>query len=273
MNPPQWPGQPPIGQPPYGAPAPPPPMHAGPPPMPGGPPGPYPPPPPRRGGGGALVPVLVIGVVLVLALVGVGAFVVLRGGDDPSPRVALPTPTWTPPSAPSTTPTGDTTVGSGGSPAGVLKSTITTARGNTFTRVGTRTDSCTARANSVLLTRLRTYPCTDQLYSAVYASPTRNIVTVISVMKLSSSSAANSVLSATYSKGWPKLLKPASGSGLPQLNEEPAYWTRTWTLDNQVIYAQSYWARGGSVGDRTGSVYRTAGELGVEVTNTLRFTT
>jgi membrane-bound inhibitor of C-type lysozyme len=155
----------------------------------------------------------------------------------------------------------------------VLKSTIETARGTTFTQVGTRTDSCTARANTKLLTRLQTYPCTEQLYSAVYANPSRNIITVVSIMELSSSSAATSVSSAVYSEGWPKLLKPATSSGLPQLSEEPDFWTRTWRLDNRVIYAQTYWARGGSVGDRTGSIYTTAGELGVEVTNALRFST
>jgi hypothetical protein len=240
--------------------------------MPGGPGGPFPPPPPRQSGGsGALVPLLIAGAILVLVVIGAGAFVVLSGDDDDDPIRNSTLPTSTSSSRPTETSTGDTTQGSGGDPSGVLKSTLTTARGNTFTRVGTRTDSCTSRANSTLLTRLRTYPCTDQLYSAVYANPTRTIVTVISVMELSSSAAATGISNAVYSEGWPELLKPADSSGLPQLDDEPAFWTRTWTLGNKVIYAQSYWARGGEVGDRTGSVYTTAGELGVEVTNTLRF--
>jgi len=252
---------------PYGPPS-------GPPPMPGGPPGPpgMPPfPPPRPpSGGGPLVPLLIIGAVVLLVVIGLGGFIVFSGGDDDDdPITTLPRPTSSLPTSDTATP--DTTTGSGADPAGVLDSTIDTAQGNTFRQVGTRTDSCTSRANSTLLTRLRTYPCTDQLYSAVYANETRTIVTVISIMEVSSSSAASRVSSATYSKGWPKLLKAATSSGLPQLSKEPPYWTRTWTLDNQVIYAQSYWARGGAVGDRTGSVYRTAGELGVEVTNTLRF--
>jgi hypothetical protein len=296
MTPPEWPGQPPAGQPPagqppYGAPggpppmpgAPPPPMHGGAPPPPmhggphqpmGGPQGPFPPPPrPPSGGGGALVPLLIAGVVLVFVVIGAGAFVILNSGeDDPRRTITLPTPTSS--LLPTETPTRDTTVGSGGDPASVLKPTLETARGNTFTRVGTtRTDSCTARANSTLQTRLRTYPCTDLLHSAMYANSTRTIVTVISVMELGSSAAATGVSSAVYSEGWPELLKPTVSSGLPQLDDDPAFWTRTWTLNNKVIYAQSYWARGGSVGDRSGSVYTTAGELGVEVTNVLRFTT
>ncbi|GAA3969133.1 hypothetical protein GCM10023085_59320 [Actinomadura viridis] len=215
---------------------------------------------------------LIVGALLVLVVIGAVGFV-LFGDDDDGDRPPVTLPTATIPSLSTDLPTSTpTTPGTGGDPSSVLKPTIQTARGNTFTQVGTRTDTCTARANSTLLTRLRTYPCIGTMKSAVYASPTRNIVTVISIMEVSSSTAARSISSATYSKGWPKLLKPSTTSGLPQLNQEPSYWTRTWTLDSRVIYAQSYWARGGSIGDRSGSVYTTAGELGVEITNTLRFT-
>jgi hypothetical protein len=224
-------------------------------------------PPPRKSGGGALVVMLIVGAMLVLVLIGIGAFVVLGGDDDDyDPPIARPTSRLTPPTDGPTTSTG------GSDPTGVLKSTIRTATGSTYTQVGTRTASCTARANTTLITRLRTYPCTDSLHSAVYASPTRNIVTVISIMKLSTSSSASAVSSAVNSEGWPKLLKPAAGSGLPTLSEEPDFWTRAWTLDSRVVYAQSYWARGGATGGREGSVYNAAGELGKEVVNTLRFT-
>jgi hypothetical protein len=229
----------------------------------------YGPPPPRKGGGGALVALLIAGAILVLVVIGAGAFVVLGGDDDDDdPIITAPTPTR----SSLTTDEPTTTTTGGTDPSGVLKSTIRTATGSTYTQVGTRTGTCTARANSTLATRLRIYPCTDNLYSAVYASPTRNIVTVVSIMKLSSASSASRVSSAVNSEGWPKLLKPATTSGLPQLSTEPDFWTRAWTLDSRVVYAQSYWARGGATGGREGSVYKAAGDLGTEVVNTLRFT-
>ncbi|GLZ14649.1 hypothetical protein Acsp04_48840 [Actinomadura sp. NBRC 104425] len=256
MQPPQWPGQP--GYPPG--------------PQQGPPLGPgisKPPPPPKSdGAGGVIIALLLGGGFLVLVLI-VGVVVVLASGDDDDDRTSPPvtvstSSTYSPYSTP-------TTSAGGIDPKGVLTPTIRTARGNTFTRVGTRVDSCTARANSTMLERLRLYPCTDQMYSAVYANPSRTIVTVISVVQTGSSTDANGLSRAVYSEGWPRLLKPSDDSGMPQLSQEPSSWTRAWTLDSTIVYAQSYWARGGSVGDRTGSVYNTAGELGVEVTNTLRF--
>ncbi|GAA4099644.1 hypothetical protein [Actinomadura miaoliensis] len=259
MQPPQWPGQP--GYPPG--------PQQGPPFGPGVPGNPLPP-PKSDGGGGVIIALLLGGGLLVLVLI-VGVVVVLANGgdddDDPTPPLAV-SRTATPSYSPYSTPT----TGTGGiDPQGVLKSTIRTARGNTFTQVGTRVDSCTARANSTMLERLRLYPCTGQMYSAVYANPSRSIVTVISVVNVGSSSDANGLSRAVYSEGWPRLLKPSNTSGMPQLSQEPSQWTRAWTLNSSIIYAQSYWARGGAVGDRTGSVYNTAGELGVEVTNALRF--
>jgi hypothetical protein len=270
MNP-QWPGQPPGGQPPYGPPGPPPPPYGGgpPPPLPGGPPGPGMPPPPRppsSGGSGPLIALLVVVVVLVLVVVSVGLIVVLGGDDDDDRRLTIATPT----SSPLATDDPTTGTGAGTSPTAVLTSTITTSQGNTFTRVGTRTESCSTRANTTLLRRLETYPCTDQVYSAVYANSSRSIITVISILEVADDSSARLVSSATYSEGWPKLLKPAAGSGLAQLDQEPGFWTRSWPVGNQVVYAQSYWASGGSPGGRTGSVYAAAGELGLDVSNEVR---
>ncbi|GLW65283.1 hypothetical protein Arub01_35270 [Actinomadura rubrobrunea] len=261
MNPPQWPGQP--GYPP------------------GPPHGPgflgNPPPPPKSDGGGkAILALLFGGGFLVLVLI-IGVIVIVASSDDDDddrvPPIAVPTSTTpTTTYSPFSTPTTSTTTGGGAiDPRDVLKSTIRTYKGNTFTQVGTRIDSCTARANSTMLERLRLHPCNGQMYSAVYANPSRTIVTVISVVNLNSPSDASAVSRAVYSKGWPRLLKPSAGSGMPQLSREPGSWTRAWTLNSSVIYAQSYWAKGGSAGDRGGPVFNTAGELGVEVTNALRF--
>ncbi|MFI0350654.1 hypothetical protein [Actinomadura sp. 9N407] len=280
MNPPEWPGQNPGS--PYGPPGPPgppsgPPMHGPPgmgmppgmPPGPGMPgpgmPGPGMPPPRKSGGGGALIALLIAGAMLFLVLIGVGAFVILGGDDDDPPPITSPTRGYT--SEPTDDPT--TSTGGGADPSGILASTIRTT-GGTYTQVGTRTGTCTSRANTTLATRLRTYPCTDSLYSGVYASPTRNIITVISIMKVGSSTDASAVSSAVNSEGWPKLLKPAPGRGLPTLDKEPDFWTRAWTTGSQVVYAQSYWARGGATGGREGSVYNAAGELGKEVVDQLR---
>ncbi|MWA06010.1 hypothetical protein F8568_037800 [Actinomadura sp. LD22] len=271
MNPPQWPGQP--GGPGY------PPAPPGPPPGPPlpGPPGPPMgfPPPPQRGGGGALVPLLIIGVVAVLGIVGVGAFFILRDDDKPDRTVVMPSLTHLNPSSGSTyspLPTPTTSLGGGtGDPSTVLSRTIRTAKGHTFTQAGVRTESCTTRANAKLLTVLRTHPCVGLMHSAVYANPTKTIITSVSIMTLGSSSAAITVKGATDQSGWPKLLTPSDASGLPQPRANPAYWTRTWSQGRNVIYAQSYWKSGGPTGGRTGSVFATAGELGVEVTNTLLF--
>jgi len=257
-----------------------PPQRPGPPPggpgFPPGPPGPYGPgfpPPPPRGGGGALVPLLIIGVVVVLAVIGVGTFLIVSGDDDgrttafPSyTPYSPPTPTYSP------APTPTRSAGTTGDLTEVLSTTIETAKGNTFTRAGTRTASCTGRANARLRTVLRSHPCTGPMYSAVYADPAKKIITSVSILTLSSPSAASSVSQVTEDKGWPLLLTPSNASGLPQPRPDPAYWTRSWTQGSRVIYAQSYWATGAATGGRTGSVFATAGELGVEVTNVLIWT-
>ncbi|MBT2208173.1 MULTISPECIES: hypothetical protein [Actinomadura] len=235
------------------------------------------PPPPRRSGGGAAVPLLIVGGMVLLALIGVGAFVVLNSGDDKDdpPAITFPSarPTYTPPSTGSIEPSPTTSLGGGGSdPTSLLSATVRTAKGNTFTRAGTRTESCITRANTKLLSRLRTDPCIGSMYSAVYANPSRTIITSVSIAKFATPSAASRIGNATDAQGWPKLLTPSDASGLPQPRANPAYWTRTWTRGSSVIYAQSYWTHGGATGGRTGSVFATAGELGVEITNALLFT-
>ncbi|WP_207933387.1 hypothetical protein, partial [Actinomadura sp. GC306] len=223
-------------------------------------------------GGGALVPLLIFGMVGILALVGLGAFVILESGDDDEPRRTTTLPTYTPPSyTPEPRPTASS--GSTGSdPASILSPTIRTAKGNTFTQVGTRTESCTTRANEKLRTTLRTHPCVGTMHSAVYADPSRKIITAVSIAKFASPSAASAVSRTTTDQGWPKLLTPSKASGLRQPRPDPAYWTRSWTQGSNVIYAQSYWATGAHAGDRTGTVFATAGELGVEITNVLIWT-
>ncbi|WP_433466553.1 hypothetical protein [Spirillospora sp. CA-128828] len=264
MNPPPWPGQQPPGQPGFPPPATPAVPPAGPP-LPGGPGFP---PPRRSGGGGALVWLLIVGAVLVLAVVGTGAVLVLGGDDDDSDRTST-LPSTSVPTYQSTTEPSPTSSGGAVDPSGVLGRTIRTAKGNTFTQAGTRTESCITRANSVLLPALRTHPCVGSMYSAVYASPSRQIITSVSILKFATSTDASIVKGYTNQEGWPKLLTPSDASGLPQPRADPAYWTRTWTQGANVIYAQSYWSSGGPTGGRDGSIFATAGELGVEVTNTL----
>lgn len=264
MNP-QWPGQPPGG--PGFPPGPP-----GPPPFPGGP---GLPPPPPRGGGGALVPILIFGLVGILVVVGVGAFFLLREDDDPRRTTAgtLSTPDPVVPRSTPSLPTAEPTPtrqtgGTSSDPSSVLGPAIRTAKGNTFTRAGTRAGSCASRANPRLASALRTSPCTGPMHSAVYADPTKKIITVLSIARFSSPSDAASVSRVTADQGWPKLLTPSDGSGLPK-PADPPYWTRSWTQGSNVVYAQSYWASGAPTGGRTGTVFATAGELGVEITNVL----
>ncbi|WP_433332684.1 hypothetical protein [Spirillospora sp. CA-294931] len=265
MNPPEWPGQP--GYPPQG---------------PGfGPPAPgFPAPPPPKSGGGT-VALLIIGGFVVLIVIGIVGFVVFTNDDDDDNRRTISAPssysTPTETYAPSTetpidtsTPTA-TPPPSGKSVARIFTPTFKTARGNTFTRGGTRTGSCISRADKELLTALRSNPCTASMESAVYANPGRDIITVVSVLTFASSSDASAVSNSTNTGAAPTLLVPSKASGLPRLTTAPQSWTRSWTQDEHVIYAQSYRARGGNVGTRTGTVYTTAGELGVEVTNVLRF--
>ncbi|WP_026313409.1 hypothetical protein [Actinomadura flavalba] len=262
MSNPQWPGQP--GYPPHNQPPPPP----GP-----FPPGYGPPPPPRRGGSGPLVALLVGGLIVVVAVVAV-AVLVLSGGDD---RRTIATPTVTPtfptfePPTPPPTPTYQPSTPSTMTLDSLLGPTFKTFRGNTFTRGGTMTSSCTARANSTLLPVLSDNPCTTSLRSAVYANPSKSIISVVSIAQFSDASAAQAVSTATNRNATPKLLMPSTESGLPRLPKEPPAWNRSWTLGDKVIYVQSYEADGSSPGPRDGQVYTTAGELGTEVVNALRF--
>ncbi|HEY8480565.1 MAG TPA: hypothetical protein VIL71_12105 [Spirillospora sp.] len=258
MNP-QWPGQPPGG-----------PGLPGPPPPPGGPGIP----PPHKSGGGALVPLLIFGLAGILAVVGIGAYVLLNEDDDDTDsRSAAPIYTPEAPSTPPSVPTPEPTQSTGGTSgvASVLGPAIRTAKGNTFTRAGSRTASCTSRANARLASALRQSPCVGPMYSAVYADPTKKIITVLSIAQFSSPSDAAAVSRVTADKGWPELLLPSDESGLPQPSDPP-FWTRSWTQGSNVVYAQSYWANGAPTGGRSGSVFATAGELGVEITNVLIWT-
>ncbi|MFD0901007.1 hypothetical protein [Actinomadura sediminis] len=257
MNGPAWPGQPP-GPPGY---PPGPPGHP-----PGYPPGP-PPPPPPRGGGGLLIPLLVFGAVVVVAVAAIGAFILIESNDDrPYATTAVP-----PSSAPSTA-TDAPTRASSSDPFSILGPTVETAKGTVFTRAGTRTQSCAGRANDRLRAALRDHPCVGAMNSAVYADPAKKIITAVSILEFRTAADAEAVKEVTASDGWPQLLTPAEDSGLPRPRSEPDYWTRTWSLDERVIYAQSYYADGAAPGGRDGDVYATAGELGVEITNVLRFT-
>ncbi|RSN40912.1 hypothetical protein DMH08_39370 [Actinomadura sp. WAC 06369] len=227
-----------------------------------------PPPPPPRGGGGLLIPLLVFGAVVVVAIAAIGAFLVIESGDDERAVTATTVP---PASRAPSTPTDAPTRASSSDPFSILGPTLETAKGTTFTRAGTRTQSCVGRANAQLQAVLRDHPCAGAMNSAVYADPAKKIITAVSILRFATPADAEAVKEATTSDGWPELLTPAEDSGLPRPRAEPAYWTRTWALDDQVVYAQSYYADGRSPGGRDGDVYGTAGELGVEVTNTLRF--
>ncbi|MFP3962612.1 hypothetical protein SMC26_09810 [Actinomadura fulvescens] len=269
MNPPEWPGQnPPPGQPgfpPQGPMQGPPPYGQPPPygPAPGGyPPPPMPPRPPS--GGGPLIPLLIIGAVLVVIVVAVGAFVVLDGDDKDYKPVTLSPTTATPitPSASQSTTTEDLST--------ILKSTVTTSAGTTFTRAGgIRSGSCVSRAGAELQKALRTNSCTQDMQSALYTNPSRTVVTVVSVLRFADSSAAAAVNDDTSEGADPTLLLPPSGSGLPTLTRNPSSWTRSWTRGQFVVYSQGYWASGSDAGERNGTVYNTSGELGIEIANVI----
>ncbi|OLT19899.1 hypothetical protein BJF79_47580 [Actinomadura sp. CNU-125] len=258
MNGPAWPGQQQPGPPPGYPPVPPPGYPSAPPPL----------PPPRGGGnGGVLIMLLVFGVVVVLAIAAIGAFLVVRSDDDTPPdTIEVPRPTAT------ATPTDAPTRASSSDPYSILGGTVETAKGNTFTRAGTRTESCVGRANTELKAVLADHPCAGDMHSAVYADPTKKIITTVSILDFATAADAEAVKEATTGDAWPELLTPSENSGLPQPGSEPSYWTRTWAMDDRVVYAQSYRTDGSSPGDRGGDVYATAGELGVEITNVLRFT-
>lgn len=217
---------------------------------------------------------IVIAVAAVLLIGGgIAAFVLTSGDDKPKRHVAVLPPPSAPPSGPSgrTSPTTPAGGGGGGSsdPFSILKSTITTAKGHTFTQAGTRYESCVLRANSQLLTTLRIHPCSGRMASGVYLNSSRTIVTVLSIARFSTAADARSVVRSVDSHAEPRLLGPAKSSGIPVLRGDPERWTRTYSQGSSVVFAQSYYARGGAVGGSAGPVNLTASELGVEVQNTL----
>ncbi|MEV5570970.1 hypothetical protein AB0L06_13050 [Spirillospora sp. NPDC052269] len=212
-------------------------------------------------------------VVVVLIGGGIGAFFLLSGDDKPKRHTAvLPAP-----SAPSgTRPTSPAAGGGGGGggttdPWSVLTRTIKTARGTTFTQAGTRYESCILRANTRLLTTLRTHPCSGRMASGVYLNPSRTIVTVVSLAKFESALDARTVVRSVNLHAEPKLLGPARSSGIPVLRGNPERWTRTYSQGSSVVFVQSYNARGGAAGGAAGAVNLTATELGVEVQTTLNW--
>ncbi|MDL4772850.1 MULTISPECIES: hypothetical protein [Thermomonosporaceae] len=218
-----------------------------------------------------MIGVLIGGGLLVLVVIAVAAFVILGDDDGDGKRrrtIAVPTYSAAPsePGSPSAAP-GDSGTGTG--IGGVLTSTITTAAGKTFTRVGTRTASCTSRADADLAKALSGRSCVEDMQSAVYATSDRTIITVISILKFSDASTASEVSDATSEGANPELLTPSTNSGIPHLDRKPTSWVRSWTQGQHVVYAQSYYARGTEPGSRTGVVYTTAGELGLKVTSSL----
>ncbi|XVQ11680.1 hypothetical protein ACQP1W_03590 [Spirillospora sp. CA-255316] len=208
-----------------------------------------------------LIPLLIVGALLVLVVVGAGVFIVVsRDDDDPDPIAVTSTSPSASTSQQATTSDMST----------ILKPTITTAQGNTFTRAGViRNGSCISRADADLLGALRSNACVQNMDSALYTNNTRTVVTVISILKFADATAAAAVSDETSEGANPTLLLPPSGSGLPALTRTPPSWTRSWTRSEYVIYAQGYWASGSDPGSRTGTVFNTAGELGVDVANTL----
>ncbi|WP_026414772.1 hypothetical protein [Actinomadura oligospora] len=218
---------------------------------------------------------IVIAVAAVVLLGGgIGAFLLLSGDDKPKRHTTvLPPPIKPPSSAPGgTVPTSPSTGGGGGGPVdpwSVLTRTIKTAKGNTFTQAGTRYESCVLRANTRLLTTLRTHPCSGRMASGVYLNPARTIVTVVSIAKFGSAADARTVVRSVNLHAEPKLLGPARSSGIPVLRGDPERWTRTYSQGASVVFVQSYNARGGAAGSSAGPVNLTASELGVEVQTTL----
>ncbi|MFC5745995.1 hypothetical protein [Actinomadura rugatobispora] len=210
-----------------------------------------------------LIPLLIVGAMLAIVVVGAGVFfVVSRDDDDPDPPIAVPTSTGPSSNASQPATTSDMST--------ILKPTIATAQGNTFTRAGViRNGSCISRADADLLGALRSNACVQNMDSALYTNTSRTVVTVISILKFTDATAAAAVSDETSEGANPTLLLPPSGSGLPALTRTPPSWTRSWTRSEYVIYAQGYWASGSDPGSRTGTVFNTAGELGVDVANTL----
>ncbi|GAA2426961.1 hypothetical protein GCM10010191_44550 [Actinomadura vinacea] len=210
-----------------------------------------------------LIPLLIVGALLVLVIVGAGVFFVVRGdGDDDNEPIATRTT-----ASPSTNSSQQATTSDMST---ILKPTISTAQGNTFTRAGViRNGSCISRADADLLGALRSNACVQNMDSALYSNSTRTIITVVSILKFADATAAAAVSDETSEGANPTLLLPPPGSGLPALTRTPPSWTRSWTRSEYVIYAQGYWASGSDPGSRTGTVFNTAGELGVDVANTL----
>ncbi|RFU39481.1 hypothetical protein DZF91_22255 [Actinomadura logoneensis] len=232
---------------------------------------PPPPAPPGGGGSGGAVIFIVIAVVaLVLIGGGVGAMVLLSGDDKPKRHVAV-----VPPSAAPSSPSGlgkrPTSGGGGGTsdPWSILTRTIRTAKGNSYTQAGTRSEPCVLRANTQLLSTLRAHPCTGRMASGVYLNSSRTIVTVLSLARFGSPADARAVVNSLSRHAEPKLLGPSKSSGIPLLRGNPERWTRTYSRGSSVVFAQSYYARGGAAGGAAGPVNQTASELGVEVQTTL----
>ncbi|MBO2454331.1 hypothetical protein J4573_45100 [Actinomadura barringtoniae] len=278
MNPPEWPGQnPPPGQPGYPPPPPGQPGYSpqGPYGQPyGGPPPPgFPPPGPPRppSGSGPLIPLMIIGGVILVVIVAVGAFFVLRDdGKKDNPPVVLPSTSGGYPS-PTESPSSSTSQSATTSDMStILKPTVSTAAGTTYTRAGIiRTGSCASRAGSDLAKALVGHSCVQDMQSALYSNPDRSVVTVVSILKFADATNAQAVNDKTSDGADPTLLLPPSGSGLPALSRNPSSWTRSWTKGSYVIYSQGYYASGKDAGERNGTVYTTSGELGIEIANVI----
>ncbi|MFC5184019.1 flagellar basal body-associated FliL family protein [Actinomadura harenae] len=211
--------------------------------------------------------------ILVLIGGGVGAFFLFSGDDKPKRHVAI-IPSVPPPSL-TGRPTSPAAGGGGGGGGGttdpwsILTRTIRTAKGNTFTQEGTRYESCVLRANTRMLTTLRAHPCNGRMASGVYLNSSRTIVTVLSLARFETVADARSVVRSLNVRAEPKLLGPAKSSGIPVLRGDPERWTRTYSQGPSVVFAQSYYARGGAVGGSAGPVNLTASELGLELQNVL----
>ncbi|ROO91105.1 hypothetical protein EDD29_8852 [Actinocorallia herbida] len=265
----QAPGTPPPFAPPYGAP------FAGPgTPQPFGQGGfPAPPHPPAKSRTGLLIALGAIVAVVVVLGAGAVALTVLDG-EDPAPKVpevTMPSVSVPPIPTVSVPPVDVPTLPADSTPKQVpdiLKASVKTAFGTTYTRAGTSSGKCPSIAPKALRKVLEKNPCIGRYKGAVYSSPKKDAVVTVVIMPLKNADAAAALKRAGK---LPYLIAPKKGSGVKSFGTSPVQtWYQVHIEGNLALFTMAYRSDMGKT-DKGGIADKASAELGTELSNVLKF--
>ncbi|GAB2816195.1 hypothetical protein GCM10022221_12640 [Actinocorallia aurea] len=233
----------------------------------------FPPPPPLAPKPNPVVFAIgAITAIVVVLVAGLVAMHFVRSDDEKKPpEVSMPSVSVPPMPTVSAVPTEAPTLPAASEPRQVpdiLKASVKTAFGTTYTRAGTASGKCPSIAPKALRKALAKNPCIGQYRGAVYSSPKKDAVVTVIIMPLKNADAAAAVKRAGK---YPYLIAPKKGSGVKSFGKSPVQtWSQIQIKGNLALFAMAYRSDMGKT-DKGGVANKASGELGAELSAVLAF--